>query len=94
MENDPRTEEEADADWRRVTDSIFGTNTMAEPKVQEWEDSEEKNFRPNWGNDPTLVTQELKDEEKRWSDLWTNRRKVADRKQIDHQREPKGEDHR
>jgi hypothetical protein len=33
MENDPRTEEQADADWRRVTESLFGTNTRAEPKV-------------------------------------------------------------
>jgi hypothetical protein len=90
MENDPRTEEEADADWRRVTDSIFGTNTRAEPKVDEGEDFGMKPFRPNWGNDPTLVTQELKDEEQRWSDLWTNRRKVADRKEIDHQREGGG----
>ncbi len=32
-ENDSRTEEQADADWRRVTESIFGTNTGAEPKV-------------------------------------------------------------
>ncbi len=32
MENDPRTEEQADADWRRVTESLFGTNTRAEPK--------------------------------------------------------------
>ena len=29
MENDPRTEEQADADWRRVTESLFGTNTRA-----------------------------------------------------------------
>jgi hypothetical protein len=36
MENDPRTKEQADADWRRVTESIFGTNTGAEPKVVEW----------------------------------------------------------
>ena len=33
MENDPRTEEQADADWRRVTESLFGTNTRDEPKV-------------------------------------------------------------
>jgi hypothetical protein len=33
MENDSRTEEQVDADWRRVTASIFGTNTGAEPKV-------------------------------------------------------------
>jgi hypothetical protein len=44
MENDPRTEEEADADWRRVTDSIFGTNTRAEPKVDEGEDFGGKGF--------------------------------------------------
>ncbi len=30
MENDPRTEEQADADWRRVTESLFGTNTRAD----------------------------------------------------------------
>ena len=29
MENDPRTEEQADADWRRVTESIFGANNRA-----------------------------------------------------------------
>jgi hypothetical protein len=32
MDNGPRTEEQADADWRRVTESLFGTNTRAEPK--------------------------------------------------------------
>jgi hypothetical protein len=90
MVNDPRTEEEADADWRRVTESLFGTNTRAEPKVEEWEDSGKKTFRPNWGNDPTFVTQELKDEERGWADHWTNRSKIADRKQIDRQREGGG----
>jgi hypothetical protein len=34
-EDDPRTEEQADADWRRVTESIFGANTGAAPKVVE-----------------------------------------------------------
>ena len=32
-EDDPRTEEQADADWRLVTESIFGANTRAAPKV-------------------------------------------------------------
>jgi hypothetical protein len=50
MDNDPRTEEQVDAEWRRVTESLFGTNTRAEPKVVEWNESEEKNFKPNWGN--------------------------------------------
>ncbi len=36
MENDPRTEEQADADWRRVTESNFGANTGAAPKVVIW----------------------------------------------------------
>ncbi len=65
MDNDPRTEEQADADWRRVTESIFGANTGAEPKVAKWKDSEGKTFQPNWGNNPMLVSQELRDEEKR-----------------------------
>ena len=30
-ENDDRTDEQADADWRRVTESIFGANTGANP---------------------------------------------------------------
>ena len=37
-----------------------------------------------------MVTQELKDEEKRWAELWAGRRRVADRKQIDRQREGGG----
>jgi hypothetical protein len=49
MENDPRTEEEADADWRRVTESLFGTNTRAEPKTvgETWGNKDEKTFSPN-----------------------------------------------
>ena len=57
MEHDSRTEEQADADWRRVTESIFGTNTGAEPKVVEWKDSNDKTFVPNWGNNFLPVTQ-------------------------------------
>ncbi len=66
-ENDPRTEEQADADWRRVTESLFGTNTRAEPKVdgESWGSNEEKSFVPNWGNNLLPVSQELIDEEKR-----------------------------
>jgi hypothetical protein len=90
MENDPRTEEQADADWRRVTESLFGTNTRAEPKVAEWKDCEEKNFVPNWGNNLIPVSQELREEEKRWADLWKQRRLVEDRKTIDKQREGRG----
>ena len=37
-----------------------------------------------------MVTQELKDEDKRWAELWASRRRVADRKQIDRQREGGG----
>jgi hypothetical protein len=86
MENDPRTEEQVDEDWRRVTESIFGVNTRAEPKVAEWKDSAEKSFKPNWGNNTMPASQELRDEEKRWADLWKGRRLVADRKEIDKQR--------
>ena len=50
MENDPRTEEQVDADWRRVTESIFGANTGAAPKVVEWKGECDKDFVPNWGN--------------------------------------------
>ncbi len=49
-DDDPRTEEQADADWRRVTDSLFDTNTREEPKVGgEALESELSNFVPNWG---------------------------------------------
>jgi hypothetical protein len=87
MENDPRTEEQADADWRRVTDSIFGANTGAEPKVAEWKDSNEKNFVPNWGNNFLPVSQELRDEDKRGADEWKERRLVDERRAIYKQRE-------
>ncbi len=90
MENDPRTEEQADADWRRVTDSIFGTITVAEPKVVEWKDSDGKNFVPNWGNNFLPVSQELKDEEKRWADEWKGRRRAYERRAIGKQREGGG----
>jgi hypothetical protein len=62
MENDPRTEEQADADWRRVTESIFGANTGAAPKVVEEKDMCGKNFVPNWGNNFIPISQELIDE--------------------------------
>ncbi len=87
MENDPRTEEQADADWRRVTESIFGTNTGAEPKVVEWKDYEHQTFVPNWG---ITVSQELRDEDKRWADVWKERRLADERSAIDKQREGGG----
>jgi hypothetical protein len=64
-EDDPRTEEEADAEWRRVTENLFGTNTRTEPKTvdESWGSKEEKTFSPKWGNPP--LTQELRDEDKR-----------------------------
>ncbi len=65
MENDSRTEEQADADWRRVTESIFGANTAAAPKAVEEKGESEKKFVPNWGN---IIPQELRDEEKRCAD--------------------------
>ncbi len=90
IENDPRTEEQADADWRRVTESLFGTNTRAEPKTvgESWGEKDEKIFSPKWGNLP--VTQELKDEEKRWADFWKRRRLDSDRLEADKQRKRGG----
>jgi hypothetical protein len=58
-ENDTRTEEEADADWRRVTESIFGANTGAKPKVMEQKEYCDHKFVPNWGN--TGISLELLD---------------------------------
>ena len=63
-ENDDRTDEQADADWRRVTEGFFGANTGANPRVEEQkEHCEHLNFVPNWGN--TGISQEMIDEEKR-----------------------------
>ncbi len=81
MEHDPRTEEQADADWRRVTESIFGANTGAAPKVVEWIGECDKDFVPNWGNNFIPVSQKLRDEEKRWADK---------RRAIDNQRDGGG----
>jgi hypothetical protein len=92
MEDDPRTEEQADAEWRRVTESLFGTNTRAEPKVvgEAWGSKEEKSFVPNWGNNLLPVSQELIDEQKRWADVWKRRRLDSDRRESDNQRKSGG----
>jgi hypothetical protein len=90
IEDDPRTEEEADAEWRRVTESLFGTNTRTEPKTvgESWGSKEEKTFSPKWGNLP--LTQELRDEDKRWADDWKQRRLDSDRRERDKQRKSGG----
>ncbi len=90
MENDPRTEEQVDADWRRVTESIFGANTGAAPKVVEWKGECDKDFVPNWGNTFIPVSQELRDEEKRWADEWKQRGRADKRRAVDKQREGGG----
>ena len=54
--------------------------------MAEWEELAEGTFKPNWGNNPIPESKELRDEEKRWADLWTQRRLVSDRKEIDKQR--------
>jgi hypothetical protein len=91
MENDSCTTEQADADWRRVTESLFDTNTRAEPKVdgESW-GSEAKSFVPNWGNNLLPVSQDLIDEEKRWADLWKRRKLNSERREIDEQRKGGG----
>ncbi len=90
MDNDPRTEEQADADWRRVTESIFGANTGAAPKMVEWKGDCDKNFVSNWGNNFIPVSQELRDEEKRWADEWKVRRLADERRALDRKREDGG----
>jgi hypothetical protein len=87
MDNDSRTEEQADEDWRRVTDSIFGANTGAAPKVVEWKGETHKPFVPDWSNH---VTQELRDEEKRWADEWSTRSRADQRRAVDKQRDGGG----
>ena len=86
-EDDPRTEEQADADWRLVTESIFGANTGAAPKVVEEKDWCDEKFRPNWGSH---VTQELRDEEKRCAEEWSTKVRADERRTIDKQREGGG----
>jgi hypothetical protein len=90
IEDDPRTEEEADAEWRRVTESLFGTNTRTEPMSvgESWGRKDEKTFTPTWGNLP--VTQELKGEEKRWAEVWKQKSLDSDRRERDKQRESGG----
>ena len=90
IEDDPRTEEEADAEWRRVTESLFGTNTRTEPMPvgESWGRKDEKTFTPTWGNLP--VTQELRDEDKRWADDWKQRRLDSERRERDKQRKSGG----
>ena len=46
----------------------FCANTGAAPKVVEGKDYCDKNFVPNWGNNFLPVSQELRDEDKRWAD--------------------------
>jgi hypothetical protein len=90
IEDDPRTEEEADAEWRRVTESLFGTNTRTGHRTVggSWGRRDENTFSPKWGNLP--VTQELKDEEKRWAEVWKQKRVDSDRREIDKQRKSGG----
>ncbi len=85
-ENDPRTEEQADADWRRVTESIFGASTGAAPKVVEEKDACEK-FVPNWGN---IISQETRDGEKRCAEEWSTRVRADKRRTFDKQRDGGG----
>jgi hypothetical protein len=86
-EDDPRTEEQADANWRRVTESIFGANTGAAPKVVEEKDWCDERFKPNWGG---YVTQELRDEDKRCADEWRARNLADARRAVDKQRDGGG----
>ncbi len=51
-------------------------------KIRYWQ------FSPKWGNFP--VTQELRDEEKRWADVWKRRRLDSDRIEADKQRKRGG----
>ncbi len=78
-EDDKRTEEQADADWRQVTESIFGVNPR---KGKQRESYEDLNFRPNWGN--TGISKEMWDEEKRNADEWKTRRGDKERIAGDH----------
>ena len=78
-EDDPRTEEQADADWRLVTESIFGANTGAAPKVVEEKDWCDERFKPNWGGH---VTQESRDEDKRDADEWRARNLADARRAV------------
>jgi hypothetical protein len=41
-----------------------------------------KSFVPNWGSNLLPVSQELKDEEKRWADLWKERRLISKRRET------------
>ena len=86
-EDDPRTEEQADADWRLVTESIFGVNTRAAPKVVEEKDWCDEKFKPNWGG---YVTQEVRDEDKRGADEWRARTLADERRAVDKQRDRGG----
>ena len=88
-ENNDRTDEQADADWRRVTESIFGANTGANARVEvQKEHCEHLNFVPNWGN--TGISQEMIDEEKRGAAEWKTRRGADERIAVDKARKGGG----
>ena len=88
-ENDNRTDEQADADWRRVTESIFGANTGANPRVEEQkEHGEHLKFVPNWGNDG--ISQERIDDEKRGAAEWKTKRGAEERIAVDKARKGGG----
>ena len=88
-ETDTRTDEQADADWRRVTESIFGANTVANPTVaKQKEHCEHLKFVPNWGN--TGISQELLDEEKRGAEEWATRSRADKRRAFDRRRDGGG----
>ena len=88
-ENDNRNDEQADADWRGVTESIFGANTRANPRAKEQkEHCEHLKFVPNWGNDG--ISQELIDEEKRGAAEWRTNRGADERIAVDKARKGGG----